>query len=86
VRGAPAGWSFSFEPRSVRWGQQVTIRVTPPKKDVTIYYNGRPLPAHGKGEGIFVVTVPTMSKDGRFRLECGGAKVEAEDRLVVTAD
>jgi hypothetical protein len=82
---APAGWSFSFEPKSARWGQQVQIRVVPPKEDVTVYYNGRPLPARSKGNGTFVVTVPTMSKDGRFSLECGGARVEAAERLTVSA-
>lgn len=86
VPDAPsAGWSFSFEPKSVRWGQQVEIRVVPPKEDVTIYYNGRPLPARSKGNGIFTVTVPTMSKDGRFSLECGGTRVEAAERLTVSA-
>jgi hypothetical protein len=82
---APVGWSFSFEPKSVRWGQQVEIRVAPPKEDVTVYYNGRPLPARSKGSGTFIVTVPTMSKDGRFSLECGGVRVEAAERLVVSA-
>ncbi len=85
VHRPPAGWSFSFEPKSVRWGEQVEIRVVPPKEDVTIYYNGRPLPARPKGKGTFVVTVPTMSKDGRFSLECGGERVEASERLTVSA-
>jgi hypothetical protein len=81
----PAGWGFSFEPRSVRWGQEVQIRVTPPREAVTVYYNGRPLPAHARGEGTFVVTIPPMSKSGCFTLDSGGTQVEAEDRLVVSA-
>ena len=86
AKRAEAGWSFSFEPKSARWGQEVTIRVTPPKDDVTVYYNGRPLPARPKGNGILVVTVPAISKDGRFSLESGGTRVEAEDRLVIKVD
>ncbi len=82
----PAGWAFSFEPRSVRWGQKVHIRVTPPREDVTVYYNGIPLPAHALGKGTFVVTIPPMSKNGYFILDSRGTQVEAEDRLVVSAD
>jgi len=81
----PAGWGFSFEPRSVRWGQEVQIRVTPPREAVTVYYNGRPLPARALEKGIFVVTIPSMSKSGRFTLDSGGTQVEGEDRLVVSA-
>ena len=81
----PAGWGFSFEPRSVRWGQEVQIRVTPPREAVTVYYNGRPLPARALGKGTFVVTIPSMSESGRFTLDSGGTLVEAEDRLVVSA-
>ncbi len=81
----PAGWDFTFEPKSVRWGQEVRIRVTPPREDVTVYYNGRPLPAHAMGKGTFIVTVPPMSKNGCFTLDSGGAQVEAKDRLVVSA-
>jgi hypothetical protein len=81
----PAGWDFSFEPRSARWGEEVQIRVTPPRDGVTVYYNGRPLPARAKGEGRFVVTIPSMSKSGCFTLDSGGTQVEAKDRLVVSA-
>ncbi len=61
------------------------IRVTPPQNEVTVYYNGRPLPAHGKGNGTFIVTIPSMSKSGCFTLDSGGTRVEAKDRLVVSA-
>jgi hypothetical protein len=81
----PAEWGFSFEPRSVRWGQEVQIRVTPPREAVTVYYNGRPLPARALGKGTFVVTIPPMSKSGCFTLDSGGTQMEAEDRLVVSA-
>lgn len=81
----PAGWGFSFEPKSVRWGQEVQIRVTPPREAVTVYYNGRPLPARAMGKGTFVVAIPSMSESGRFTLDSGGTQVEAEDRLVVLA-
>ena len=81
----PAGWGFSFEPKSVRWGEEVRIGVTPPKITVTVYYNGRPLPAHAQENGTFVVTIPSMSKSGRFTLDSGGTRVEAKDRLVVSA-
>ena len=81
----PAGWAFSFEPKSVRWGEKVHIRVTPPREDVTIYYNGIPLPSHALGKGTFVVTIPPMSKNGCFTLDSGGTQVEAEDRLVISA-
>ena len=81
----PAGWGFTFAPRSVQWGQKVLIRVTPPREDVTIYYNGIPLPSHALGKGTFAVTIPPMSKNGRFTLDSGGTRVEAEEQLVVSA-
>ncbi len=80
----PAGWGFSFEPKSVRWGQKVQIRVTPPRENVTIYYNGIPLPAHAQEKGTFVVTIPPMSKNGYFTIDSGGKQVEAEERLLVS--
>jgi hypothetical protein len=82
---AGAGCTFSFEPESVRWGEEVTIRVVPEPERVTIYYNGTPLPYRGLGKGTFVVTIPSISKSGYFTLDCNGTKVNASDELVVSA-
>jgi hypothetical protein len=83
---APAPRGFSFEPQSVRWGEEVRIRVFPGTEKITVYYNGRPLPSRAREKGIFVVTIPAVSKSGYFVVDCGGTKLKAEHELVVRPD
>lgn len=83
---APAAWGFSFEPQSVRWGEEVRIRVFPGTEEITVYYNGTPLPTRVVEKGVFVVTIPTISKSGYFVVDCGGTKLKAEQELVVRPD
>ena len=80
---ALASWSFSFEPESARWGDEVRIRLVPAVENVTIYFNGTPLPHRALEKGVFAVTVPTISKSGYFVVEHGGAKVKADKELMV---
>ena len=74
-----AAWSFSFDPKAVRWGDEVRIRVTPEKQKVTVYYNGTPLPARALGKGVFAVTIPSISKSGYFTLERQKTRVKAAE-------
>jgi hypothetical protein len=86
VRAAPAAdkkVSFSFEPKKVRWGQEVRLQVTPDAEKVTIYLDGKPLVHRAVERGVFVVTVPSMSKSGRIVVECAGRRVESDDELTV---
>ena len=83
---SPASWGFSFEPQSVRWGEEVRIKVAPGMEKITVYYNGRPLPARALEKGMFAVTIPTISKSGYFVVDCGGTKLKAAQELVVRPD
>jgi hypothetical protein len=75
--------SFTFEPKSVRWGEEVRIRVTPGTDRITIYLDGRPLVHRAADDGVFVVTIPSMSKSGRLAVECAGRRVEGNEELTV---
>ena len=82
--GAPsAPWSFSFEPESARWGDEVRIRLVPALENVTVYFNGTPLPHRALEKGVFAVIVPTISTSGYFVVEHGGAKVKADKELTI---
>lgn len=86
VRAAPGiekRMSFSFEPKSVRWGDEVRLQIIPETEEVTIYLNGKPLVHRAVGKGTFVVTVPSMSKSGRLAVECAGRRVESSEELTV---
>jgi hypothetical protein len=80
----PIQWAFSFEPKTVRWGEDVQLRVTPAIDKIEVYLNGNPLPSRIIGRGVFVVTVPTISKSGYFTLNCAGTKVQATAELTVS--
>jgi hypothetical protein len=86
VRAAPAANAkvrFSFTPKEVRWGEDVRIEVTPEAEKVTIYLDGKPLVHRVAGNGVFTVTVPSMSKSGRLAVEYGGRRVESGEKLTV---
>ncbi len=86
VRAAPAAdakVSFSFEPKEVRWGEEVRLQVTPEAEKITIYLDGKPLVHRAAGKGVFVVTVPSMSKSGHLVVEYGGMRVESNEELTV---
>jgi hypothetical protein len=76
-------FTFSFEPKAVRWGETVQLRVTPEIEKVVVYLNGTPLPCRTIGKSLFVVTVPTIARSGYFTLDCGGRKVRAVEELVI---
>jgi hypothetical protein len=77
-------WVFSFEPKTVRWGEDVQLQVTPAIDKIEVYLNGNPLPSRIIRSGVFVVTVPTISKSGYFTLNCAGTKVRATTELIVS--
>jgi hypothetical protein len=77
-------WVFSFEPKTVRWGEDVQLQVTPAIDKIEVYLNGNPLPSRIIRSGVFVVTVPTISKSGYFTLNCAGTKVRATAELIVS--
>jgi hypothetical protein len=76
-------FTFSFEPKAVRWGEKVRLQVTPEIEKVDVYLNGTPLPCRTIGRSLFVVTVPTIARSGYFTLDCGSTKVRAAEELVV---
>ena len=85
VTSQTSRWSFSFEPKTVRWGEDVRLRVTPTIEKIEVYLNGNPLPSRTIGPGAFVVTIPTISRSGYFTLDCAGTKVRATEELIVSA-
>ncbi len=80
----PSPWAFSFEPKAVRWGEDVTLRVTPPIEKIEVYLNGVPIPCRTLGGGAFAATVPTISKSGRLSILCDGTRVQASEGLLVS--
>ncbi len=86
ARTEPVKWSFAFEPKGVRWGEEVRLRVTPETDDFTVYFNGRPLPKKTVGRGSAAVTIPANSKSGYFTLDFDGTRVEAGEQLTVTME
>jgi hypothetical protein len=83
-RSSTAQWIFSFEPKTVRWGEDVQFHVTPAIDKIEVYLNGNPLPSRTIRSGVFVVTIPTISKSGYFTLNCAGTKVRATAELIVS--
>jgi hypothetical protein len=77
-------WAFSFAPRAVRWGEEVTFRVTPMIERIEVYLNGTPLPCTALGGSAFAVTIPTISKSGYFTISCNGSMVRAKEEVVVS--
>jgi hypothetical protein len=84
VQPAPLG-SFSFEPKSVRWGEEVRIRMTPEVGKVDVYLNGTPLPCTSMGGGLFVVKIPSIAKSGYLALDYAGTKVRGAEELTVSS-
>jgi hypothetical protein len=77
--------SFSFEPKSVRWGEEVRIRVKPEVGKIDVYLNGTPLPCTSMGGGVFVVRIPSIAKSGYLALTYAKTKVRGTEELAVTS-
>jgi hypothetical protein len=78
-------FQVSFEPKTAYWGQAVRIRVWPPADRIDVYLNDNPLPSVPKGDGIFMVTIPTVSKSGFFTVSVKGNKIRAKEELKISA-
>ena len=79
----PKPATFSFDPKTVRWGEEVRLHVAPEPEKIEVYLNGNPLPSKKVQSGLFAVIVPTISKSGYLTLKVSGAKVRATEELVV---
>ncbi|MCC6748169.1 MAG: hypothetical protein IT371_10950 [Deltaproteobacteria bacterium] len=80
---AQVGLSFSFSPTSVRRGDEVTLSLSG-ATDVTVWYNGRPLPKKVLNNGLtLVVTIPGDGASGYFELEWSGQRVRSPQQLTV---
>jgi hypothetical protein len=83
-RRAADVFTFTFTPREARWGQKVDIQVPFPAELATVYLNGMPLPKKVSGDGRTVtVTIPTATKSGYIELERDGARVRAEEQILI---
>jgi hypothetical protein len=75
---------FTFEPKRIRRGSEVTLFLTPPRQGVRVYFNGRPLPKKVLAGGSrIVVTVPSDARNGHFELELKGRRYRAAQMLRV---
>ncbi len=83
AQAAGTNVSFSFQPKQVRWGEEVRLHVSPDAKNVTVYLDGRPLVHRAADKGVLAVTIPSMSKSGRLAVECAGRRVESDGELTI---
>jgi hypothetical protein len=75
---------FTFAPKRIRRGSEVTLFLTPPRQGVMVYYNGRPLPKKVLAGGArIVVTIPSDARSGHFELEFKGRRYRAAQTLRV---
>ena len=75
---------FTFHPESARRGGEVTLFLTPPRPNVTVFYNGRPLPKKVLAGGQrIIITIPGDGRSGFFELEFNGKRYRAQKRLRV---
>jgi hypothetical protein len=76
--------SFSFHPNSARRGEDVNLYVSPPGQNVTVFFDGRPLPKKAYDDSArLVVTVPGDANSGYFELEWKGIRFRASEELIV---
>jgi hypothetical protein len=75
-----------FDPKKAVWGHQVRLKVMPAVDKVDVYLNDNPLPSVSKGDGVFMVTIPSISKSGFFTISIKGLKIKADEKLEVFAN
>jgi hypothetical protein len=69
---------FTFAPPAGRRGSEVTLTLTPPRQDVMVYFDGRPLPKKVLARGRrIVITIPSDARTGYFELELKGRRYRA---------
>jgi hypothetical protein len=76
-------FQVSFEPKMAAWGQRVLLKVMPPVDRADVYLNDNPLPSVAKGNGVFVVTIPSISKSGYFTVSTNNKKIRSSNELIV---
>jgi hypothetical protein len=70
---------FEVSPAAGRRGAEVTITVKPAREEVTVFFDGRPLPKRVmQGGRIVVVTIPSDARSGYFELELDGKRYRAK--------
>lgn len=70
--------AFDFRPKSGRRGREVMLLVTPPRPNVIVFYNGRPLPKKTlEGGRKIIVTIPGDARSGHFELEYKGDRYKS---------
>jgi hypothetical protein len=75
---------FTFHPETARRGGEVTLFLTPPRPNITVFYNGRPLPKKVLAGGRrIVITIPGDGRSGFFEIEFNEKRYRAKKRLRV---
>lgn len=76
--------AFTVAPEAARRGAEVTLTLTPAANDVSVYFDGRPLPMRVLGNGKrIVVTVPSDAKTGYFEVEYKGQRYRSPKKFRV---
>jgi hypothetical protein len=84
LTAAPPEVAFRVAPLRVYRGGEVTLFLTPPRRYVSVYYNGRLLPKRVLRNGAqLVVTIPADAKSGYFEIEYRGRRYRAKSRVRV---
>ena len=75
---------FDFAPRAQRRGREVTLTLRPPTVEVTVFFNGQPLPKRTQEGGArVIITIPGDARSGYLELEYKGDRYRAKDKLRV---
>jgi hypothetical protein len=75
---------FSFAPRAGQRGSEATLFISPPRQNVRVFYNDRPLPIKIlQGGRQIVVTIPGDARSGYFSVEYNNRSYKAKRRFRV---
>lgn len=80
----PPEVSFTVAPAHGPRGSEVALTLSPPRQEVTVFFNGRPLPkkVYQRGKRI-VVTVPADAHTGYFEVEYNNRRYRAPKKFRV---
>lgn len=80
----PPEVAFRFGPHAGRRGSEVTLFLSPPRRYVSVYYDGRLLPKRVLRNGAqVIVTIPGDARSGYFEVEYRGRRYRARRRFRV---
>ncbi|MCC6749712.1 MAG: IPT/TIG domain-containing protein [Deltaproteobacteria bacterium] len=84
VEERPAELAFTFAPAVAKRGAEVTLTLTPPRYEVAVFFDDRPLPRRVlQGGKTVIITVPSDARTGQLEVEYNGRRYKADRPLKV---